>query len=172
MCVNDVFPFRFPVSRFLQSGSPGTVSLYCSCSSWSSPPLPASSGRCPSPWGYLWWPYTSYSLLFRLAYRNVFLRCKETYFKWNISWHTDVLAEPKVSSDKLSLLRYRGLISLHYSHLLRVQLSHLGKWVNLIKLKLNEDFCIRKVGKWKNATFSVLLMMSHRGWHLTLSWSK
>ena len=89
-CLN-VFSFRFPASGCLQSVSPGTASLSCSCSSWSSPPLPASSGRCQSPWGYWWWPYTSYSLLCRSAYRNVFSQFEQQIFQWKyIPRHTDV----------------------------------------------------------------------------------
>ena len=89
-CLN-VFSFRFPASGCLQSASPGTASLSCSCSSWSSPPLPASSGRCQSPWGYWWWPYTSYSLLCRSAYRNVFSQFEQQIFQWKyIPRHTDV----------------------------------------------------------------------------------
>ena len=169
-CLN-VFSFRFPASGCLQSVSPGTASLSCSCSSWSSPPLPASSGRCQSPWGYWWWPYTSYSLLCRSAYRNVFSQFEQQIFQSKyIPRHTDVQewkclfwTFPAFHAALLHSVHYKENY-LHFSHMGREHASREKKlsMVNfLIFVQKRIRFQEIKICPWKGFEKMRFLFFSH-----------
>ena len=77
---------------------------------------------------------------------NRFLQVTPAFQKFVASKLDNLLAEPPADSEFLSFF-------VLYSRLLADFLSHLGKWVKLIKFEAeNEFFCTWKVEKPQNTT--------------------